>query len=152
LGLDTESYVARTKFCTESELIATIQISDGKKAFVFDAKNISNPIIGEVLSGFFLNPKKILVGHTLQDDLDVTLNALGIKEKAKCQCIDVKFDFKKLHPGKRAGLQSISEVILGKPICKNYTLTDWGRRPLLKNQLHYAALDAVVVIHIWRRI
>lgn len=43
LGLDTQSYVARTKFCTDSELIATIQISNGKRAYVFDAKEIKNP-------------------------------------------------------------------------------------------------------------
>jgi ribonuclease D len=61
----------------------------------------------------------------------------------------VKDYFKSLYPGERAGLASISEKVLGKPICKNYTLTDWGRRPLLKNQVHYAALDAVVVIHIY---
>lgn len=143
--------MARSKFCTDSELIATIQISNGKKAFIFDAKDISNPQIGEILAEFFCSPKKILVGHTLQDDLDVTLKALGIKAKAQCKCVDVKYDFKKAFPGKRAGLASISEVVLGKPICKNYTLTDWGRRPLLKNQLHYAALDAVVVIYIFKK-
>jgi ribonuclease D len=38
---------------------------------------------------------------------------------------------------------------LGKPLCKAYTLTNWRRRPLYKNQIHYAALDAVVVIKIW---
>jgi ribonuclease D len=39
--------------------------------------------------------------------------------------------------------------VLGKQICKEYTLTDWDRRPLFRNQLHYAALDAVVVLKIW---
>jgi ribonuclease D len=39
---------------------------------------------------------------------------------------------------------------LGKPICKEYTLTDWDRRPLFRNQLHYAALDAVIVLKIWK--
>jgi ribonuclease D len=93
-----------------------------------------------------------LVGHTLLDDLNVTLKALGVSEKYECKCVDVKHNFKRMHPGIRAGLQSISQVILGKPICKEYTLTDWGRRPLLRNQIHYAALDAVVVIHIYNKI
>lgn len=60
------------------ELIATIQISDGKKVFIFDAKNINNPNIGLMLTKFFANPEKLLVGHTLKDDLDVTLKALGV--------------------------------------------------------------------------
>ena len=28
-------------------------------------------------------------------------------------------------------------------------MTKWERRPLYRNQLHYAALDAVAVIEIW---
>lgn len=30
-------------------------------------------------------------------------------------------------------------------------MTNWERRPLLKNQIHYAALDAVIVIKIWEK-
>lgn len=43
------------------------------------------------------------------------------------------------------------EKILGKPLCKTYTLTDWGRRPLLLNQIHYAAMDAFVVIMLYKK-
>ncbi len=39
--------------------------------------------------------------------------------------------------------------MLGKELCKAQTLTNWQRRPLRKNQLHYAALDAYVVIKIY---
>jgi ribonuclease D len=66
-----------------------------------------------------------------------------------CQKIDICPIFKKCYPGKRAGLAYISEVILGKQICKAYTLTNWDRRPLLRNQIHYAALDALIVLKIW---
>lgn len=39
--------------------------------------------------------------------------------------------------------------MLGKEICKDQTLTNWRRRPLRKNQIHYAAMDAVVVLKIY---
>lgn len=42
--------------------------------------------------------------------------------------------------------------MLGKDLCKTYTFTNWERRPLLKNQLHYAALDAVIVLKIWEKL
>ncbi len=100
--------MARTQFSSDLELIATIQISDGKKAYVFDAKDINNPIVGKKLSKFFNDPTKILLGHTLLNDLDITLKVLGITERAKCKCIDIKHDFKRLYPAERAGLQSIS--------------------------------------------
>lgn len=35
---------------------------------------------------------------------------------------------------------------MGKELCKDQTLTNWKRRPLRKNQLHYAALDAHIVV------
>lgn len=54
-----------------------------------------------------------------------------------------------LYPGIKPGLASITKTLIGKELCKEYTLTNWERRPLLKNQLHYAALDAVVVIKLW---
>ena len=51
-----------------------------------------------------------------------------------------------LYPEEKKGLANMCAKVLGKPICKKYTLTDWGRRPLLLNQVHYAAMDAFIVI------
>ena len=35
-----------------------------------------------------------------------------------------------------------------KEICKQQTLSNWSRRPLRENQLHYAAMDAFCLINI----
>lgn len=109
-----------------------------------------NPIKSEFVDDFFSNEKNIVVGHTLEADLngDVT-KVMGFEGKVMCQKIDICPIFKNCYPGKRAGLAYISEVVLGKQICKSYTLTNWDRRPLLRNQIHYAALDALIVLKIW---
>ena len=88
------------------------------------------------------------MGHTIRGDYSSTAKAFGYFKEVKCHIIEVKEFYKRLFPGERAGLQKMSENVLGKPICKEYTLPDWSRRPLLKNQIHYAALDAYIVLKI----
>jgi hypothetical protein len=103
-----------------------------------------------VVQQFFENPNVLIVGHTLSGDLNGDVTSLfGFEGTVKCKTVDIVPVFKKNYPNKRAGLTWISEEVLGKPICKQYTLTDWDRRPLYKNQIHYAALDAVIVLRIW---
>lgn len=70
----------------------------------------------------------------------------------------IKFDnnidtcslFKAIYPKERySNLAHICKIILKKEICKQQTLTNWARRPLRENQLHYAAMDAFCVIKIY---
>jgi ribonuclease D len=151
IGIDTESTVARTTLSTTYELLSIVQIANGKHIFIFDAKFLKEkPFRSEIVNEFFRNEKNTVVGHTLEADLNEDVTKLfGYTEKVKCQKIDICPIFKKLYPGQRAGLAFISKTVLGKQICKEYTLTNWDRRPLFRNQLHYAALDAEVVLKIW---
>ena len=146
--------MARTTLSTSYDLLAVVQISTGNKVFLFDAKLLkANGMKSEIVNEFFRSEKSIVVGHTLEADLNEDVTKLfGFNEKVKCQKIDICPIFKKAVPGKRAGLAHISQEILGKQICKEYTLTNWDRRPLLKNQIHYAALDALIVLKIWEKL
>lgn len=45
-------------------------------------------------------------------------------------------------------LTSIADLYLGKPLDKRLRMSDWTKRPLSVAQLRYAALDAVVLVHI----
>ncbi|OWZ13576.1 uclease mut-7 [Phytophthora megakarya] len=49
----------------------------------------------------------------------------------------------------RLGLTAIAETYLGLPLDKRARMSDWERRPLTQAQLHYAALDAHVLIQIY---
>ena len=50
---------------------------------------------------------------------------------------------------KGRGLASVSLEVLGRPLDKRSQLSDWQRRPLLEDQLVYAATDAGVLIAIY---
>lgn len=45
-------------------------------------------------------------------------------------------------------LTGVAETYLGKPLDKRARMSDWERRPLTHAQLHYAALDAHVLVQI----
>lgn len=49
----------------------------------------------------------------------------------------------------RLGLATIAKLYLGRPLDKRARMSDWERRPLTPAQLHYAALDAHVLVQIY---
>jgi hypothetical protein len=53
---------------------------------------------------------------------------------------------------KHKSLCKISELVLGKTVDKEETISDWCRRPLRQIQLAYAALDAHVLLLIYSSI
>jgi ribonuclease D len=49
---------------------------------------------------------------------------------------------------KESSLSFVSEEVLGLPLSKAERLSDWSAEPLSRAQLDYAALDALVLIHL----
>ncbi|CAI5970560.1 unnamed protein product [Closterium sp. NIES-64] len=46
-----------------------------------------------------------------------------------------------------SGLSALAQVLLGAPLDKELQCSDWEQRPLSRHQLHYAAADALCLIH-----
>lgn len=66
--------------------------------------------------------------------------------------IDTCKMFRAIYPQERfSNLAYICSKLLGKEVCKKQTLTNWARRPLRLNQLHYAAMDAYIVVQIYNK-
>jgi hypothetical protein len=54
--------------------------------------------------------------------------------------------------GQTKGLSKLCASCLGRPLCKIWQMSNWGRRPLRDDQIVYAALDAYCLIPLWDHI
>jgi prolyl-tRNA editing enzyme YbaK/EbsC (Cys-tRNA(Pro) deacylase)/uncharacterized protein with PIN domain len=52
-----------------------------------------------------------------------------------------------LRGGPKQSLSGLVESVLGSPLSKTHQTSDWQRRPLSLQQLEYAALDALALVH-----
>lgn len=52
-----------------------------------------------------------------------------------------------LRGGPKQPLSGLVEAVLGSPLSKTHQTSDWQRRPLSLQQLEYAALDALALVH-----
>ena len=86
--------------------------------------------------------------------MDCLLRSFGVTKKVQVKnLVDIWKIYKKIFPKQKySSLAFISKSILGKEICKEQTLTNWKLRPLRDNQMHYAAMDAFVVLKIYDKL
>ncbi|XP_052731277.1 uncharacterized protein LOC108324334 isoform X3 [Vigna angularis] len=89
-------------------------------------------------------------GYNFQCDVRQLSHAYG---ELRCfknyeMLLDIQNIFKEL----RGGLAGLTEKILGASLNKTRRNSNWEQRPLTPNQLEYAALDAVVLVHIFRHL
>ncbi|KAG8085284.1 hypothetical protein GUJ93_ZPchr0010g8743 [Zizania palustris] len=133
--------------------VSIIQIASDKKAFIFDLIKLyeDDP---EVLDSSFrriMGSSNILkLGYNFQCDLHQLSQSYG---ELKCfQYYEMLLDIQKLFKGATGGLSGLSKKILGAGLNKTRRNSNWEERPLSQNQKEYAALDAVVLVHIFHHV
>ena len=135
LGIDTEFVRERTYRAD----LGLVQISDGESAWLFDPLAIKTY---DPLRRMMKDPRILKLLHSGSEDLEVLLNAIGaIPEPLVDTQIACAMAGQSLQLGYNHALKWLFDV----DIKKDQTRSNWCKRPLNERQLHYAAMDVVLL-------
>jgi ribonuclease D len=142
LGIDTEFFRERTYRAD----LGLVQISDGHSAWLLDPLAITS---FSPLRQMFENPAIVKLLHSGSEDLEVLHNTVGaIPQPLVDTQIACAFQGQSLQLGYNHALKWLFDV----EIDKDQTRSNWLRRPLNQRQLHYAAMDVVLLPEMWLRL
>jgi ribonuclease D len=142
-------------FCFDTEFIrddtfvaelCLVQVNDGERVVLID------PFEGADLSAFWglvSDPSITSVIHAGKEDFEVCLRAAGQPPR---NVFDVQVAAGFVGYGYPLSLSRLVQIALHKRLDKGQTLTDWARRPLTDDQLHYAVEDVEYLPEIYRKV
>ena len=125
----------------------------------------SEDILKEFFAVFFQSKHIIKIGYGIIGDLKTFMGMFGymkelVKNSAKLvdlaevtqPIMDHPHVLPLLYPAtalSEKGLSLLVERTLGRRLNKTFQVSDWERRPLSHEQLHYAALDAYCLLEVY---
>lgn len=133
--------------------VSIMQIASEKTAFIIDLLTLSAAepdILNSCLQRILHSPSILKLGYNLQCDLKQLAHSYG-----KMECFkhyEMLLDIQNVFKERSGGLSGLSEKILGAGLNKTRRNSNWEQRPLSQNQMEYAALDAAVLVHIFRHV
>ena len=154
IGIDTEW---RQCFQVKDEVdISIMQLStdDEKCCIILDMLKLRwEDKFYEIFTKYFKG--KIFIGFSFdRNDMEVLPDELKkfFSDNNNCTIYDLVIIYKQKYLEKCQSLKIVCEKLLNKSLCKYEQCSDWNKRPLSKCQIHYAALDALVCISIYKNI
>ncbi|XP_004495673.1 uncharacterized protein [Cicer arietinum] len=152
IGVDCEwkpNYVKGSK----PNKVSIMQIASEKKVFIIDLIKLHREVpesLDNCLTRILLSSGILKLGYNFQCDIKQLAHSY---EELKCfKNYKRLLDIQKIFKDPRGGLAKLTEKILGAGLNKTRRNSNWEQRPLTPNQLEYAALDAVVLVHIFRQL
>ncbi|XP_058190029.1 uncharacterized protein LOC131307510 isoform X1 [Rhododendron vialii] len=133
--------------------VSIMQIASENVVFIFDLIKLFEDvpdIMDNCLGRILQSPRVLKLGYNFQCDVRQLAGSYGGLEcfKQYEMLLDVQNVFRE-HQG---GLSGLAKKILGAGLNKTRRNSNWEQRPLSQNQLEYAAMDAAVLIHIFRHV
>ncbi|XP_057856610.2 uncharacterized protein LOC131065979 isoform X1 [Cryptomeria japonica] len=130
--------------------VSILQIATAEKVLIFDLVGLSQTVphvLDTCLKEVFHSPNILKLGYAFHNDLDQLFQSYRELECFHfCEGI---LDLQKLHGSSKGGLSGLTKTALGGHLNKTRRMSNWEHRPLTLSQLHYAALDAAVLIAIF---
>ena len=140
LGIDTEFVRERTYRAD----LGLVQLSDGATAWLVDTVKLENL---EPLRKLLVDPGVTKVLHSGSEDLEVLLNSVG---DTPAPLFDTQVACAMLGQPLQMGYHGTAQWLFGIEVDKEQTRSNWCKRPLTDRQLHYAAMDVVLLPEIYR--
>jgi len=135
LGIDTEFVRERTY---RAEL-GLVQISDGETAWLLDPLAVKS--YGPLLR-MMEDPKILKLLHSGSEDIEVLQNSIGAIPEP---LIDTQIACAMMGQPLQLGYHHTLRWLFDVDINKDQTRSNWCKRPLNERQLHYAAMDVVLL-------
>ena len=151
IGIDSEwkqQFYARNK-----EFCSIIQLAnfDEKNVMILDMLKLTKEKeFVELFEKYFGN--KVFVGYAF-DSSDFEHFSIGIQNVfKKVVMIDLRDLYQYKYLKKAKGLKYMCNEVLGVDLCKYEQCSFWENRPLKQSQIHYAAIDALVCVSLYKKI
>ncbi|PID88100.1 MAG: 3'-5' exonuclease [Bacteroidia bacterium] len=141
LGFDTETKPAFKK--GERNTVALLQLSDGKKAYLFRLDKIGD--LPDEIIAVLVNPDIVKIGAAIHDDLRALQ---GLKDFTPGNFIEIQRFVTDLGILDNS-LKKMTCGILGFRISKKARLSNWESETYTQEQIQYAATDAWVSYEIY---
>jgi ribonuclease D len=147
----------KTKSCLLEPDLPTpsiIQVADGKSCFIIDYPQLSKI---ESFYDFFNDAftGKTFISFSFHNDIK-QIDDAKIKSffslKSKKENVDLENEYKKILNKKSLSLSQLTMEIFKSKLCKMEQVSNWNSRPLRKAQIHYAALDAHILVLLHQRL
>lgn len=131
LALDTEFMREKTYYAQ----LCLIQVANSQYAACVDPLRVSD--LGPLLDLIY-DPTIVKVMHSGRQDLELLYD---LRKELPHPLFDTQVAARLIGQGEHVGYGNLLESMLGVRLEKAHTRTDWARRPLSEDQLHYAADD-----------
>lgn len=142
IGLDTETFM---DFSTRQNRLSLLQLaSPTGEVIVVDALAAGFAETRELIE----NPSAMMAAHNARFD-DGVLRQVGFEVAGMVDTLKLSRRTLRL---KSFSLASVSEHLFGLKLDKTYQLSNWRKRPLSREQLDYAALDAQIALQVFQEL
>ena len=151
IGIDSEwkqQFYARNK-----EFCSIIQLAnyDEKNVMILDMLKLTKEKDFVELFEQYLG-NKIFIGYAF-DSSDFEHFSVGLQNTfKKVMIMDLRDLYQCKYLKKAKGLKYMCNEVLGVDLCKYEQCSFWENRPLKQSQIHYAAIDALVCVSLYKKI
>lgn len=142
IGIDTEFQRTDTYY----PIPALLQFYTGQDIYIVDPLSISDFM---PLSNILMSQNVVKVLHSFYEDIEVLYRLCGVDFSS---VFDNQIAAAFCGFGNSIGYQKLVKAIIGVELDKEQCRSDWLKRPLTKEQIHYAAQDVLGLLPIYRRL